>query len=82
VLAYPARKVLSYFFSARHGEVRETAELACAIRLLSNYLFPRRIFNIRGGPLEKWWGWGSAKAKIKIEQGIQTNKKNSWTRNV
>jgi hypothetical protein len=27
VLAYPASKVLSYFFSAGHGEARETAEL-------------------------------------------------------
>jgi hypothetical protein len=48
---YPASKVLSYFFSARHGEARETLQNLClnsfehARRLLSNCLFPRRRFN-------------------------------------
>ena len=48
---YPASKVLSYFFSARHGEARETLQNLCinsfehARRLLSNCLFPKRRFN-------------------------------------
>ena len=51
ILYYPASKVLSYFFSAQHGEARETLQNLCinsfehARRLLSNCLFPRRRFN-------------------------------------
>ena len=54
VVAYakiPCEQSLSYFFSAQHGEARETLQNLCinsfehARRLLSNCLFPRRRFN-------------------------------------